>query len=49
MLNLRFKDMFGEKKYEKLIKDYVLSAIKLDPKYIDQARLVLQQFGSIFH
>lgn len=41
LLSLKFRDLFGDKKHEKVLKDYVLSAIKLDPKYTDQARLIL--------
>jgi len=41
LLNLKFRDLFGDKKHEKVLKDYVMSTIKLDPKYTDQARLIL--------
>ena len=48
LLNLKFRDLFGEKRHEKVLKDYVMATIKLDPKYTDQARLILNQFNIIF-
>ncbi|EAR83999.2 Hypothetical protein TTHERM_00760460 (macronuclear) [Tetrahymena thermophila SB210] len=49
ILQIRFKDVFTDKKNEKIVKNYVLQAIKLDPKYMDQAKMVLSQFNTIFH